>query len=39
MMKLSGKPEEVAALARRLADRFPSSPWTAKARKLVEGAL
>jgi FimV-like protein len=38
MMKLSGKPEEVAALARRLADRFPSSPWTAKARKLVEGA-
>ncbi len=38
MMKLSGKPEDVAALARRLADRFPSSPWTAKARKLVEGA-
>jgi FimV-like protein len=38
MATLAGKPEDVAALARRLADRFPASPWTAKARKLVEGA-
>jgi FimV-like protein len=37
MMKLAAKPDEVAALARRLSDRFPSSPWTAKARKLMEG--
>ena len=38
MMKLAGKPEEVTALVRRLDDRFPSSPWTAKARKLQEAA-
>jgi cellulose synthase operon protein C len=37
MMKLAGKPDEVAALAKRLADRFPSSPWTAKARSLTGG--
>lgn len=38
MMKLAGKPAEVAALVKRLADRFPSSPWAAKARSLLEGA-
>jgi FimV-like protein len=38
MMKLAGKPSEVAALAKRLAERFPASPWTAKARALVEAA-
>jgi len=37
MMKLAGKPEEVAALAKRLSDKFPASPWTVKARKLLEG--
>ncbi len=37
MMKLAGKPGEVAALVKRLSDRFPASPWTAKARLLTGG--
>ena len=37
MMRLAGRRDEVAALAKRLSDRFPTSPWTAKARALLEG--
>lgn len=36
MMKLAGRQDDVQALAKRLADNFPASPWTAKARKLME---
>jgi hypothetical protein len=36
MMKLSGRPEEVAALVKRLTERFPTSPWAARARTLLE---
>lgn len=36
MMKLAGKPEEVAALVQRLTEKFPASPWTARARSLRE---
>jgi TolA-binding protein len=35
MMRLAGRPEDVRELARRLEDKFPSSPWTARGRKLA----
>lgn len=38
MMQLSKKPEEVAALVKRLEAGFPSSDWTVKARLLEGGA-
>ncbi|MGO9410372.1 MAG: tetratricopeptide repeat protein [Spirochaetia bacterium] len=36
MMKLGERPDQVQALVKRMTDSFPSSPWTAKARKLQE---
>ena len=38
MMKLAQRQDQVQALVKRLADNFPSSPWTVKARKLLEQA-
>ncbi len=38
MMKLAGKKDDVQALVKRLSSSFPSSPWTAKAVKLLEAA-
>jgi tetratricopeptide (TPR) repeat protein len=35
MMRLAGRPEDVRELVRRLEERFPASPWTARARKLA----
>ncbi|MGA2614003.1 MAG: tetratricopeptide repeat protein [Spirochaetia bacterium] len=36
MMKLGERPDQVQALAKKLTDSFPSSPWAAKVRKLLE---
>jgi hypothetical protein len=36
MMKLGQRPDQVQALVTKIADSFPSSPWTAKAQKLLE---
>jgi TolA-binding protein len=36
MMKLAKRQDEVQAIVKRLTDNFPSSPWTAKARGLME---
>jgi TolA-binding protein len=38
MMKLAQRQDQVQALVKRLGDNFPSSPWTAKAQKLMEPA-
>ncbi|MCX7029797.1 MAG: tetratricopeptide repeat protein [Spirochaetes bacterium] len=35
MMRLAERPEDVRELVRRLEEKFPASPWTARARKLV----
>jgi TolA-binding protein len=35
MMRLAGRPEDVRELVRRLEQKFPASPWTARARKLA----
>lgn len=35
MMRLAERPEDVRELVRRLEERFPASPWTARARKLA----
>jgi TolA-binding protein len=36
MMKLGQRPDQVQSLVKKLTDSFPASPWTAKARKLLE---
>jgi len=36
MMKLAQRQDQVQGLVKRLGDNFPSSPWTAKAQKLME---
>jgi TolA-binding protein len=36
MMSTAKRPDDVRALVKRLTDNYPSSPWTAKARVLVE---
>jgi len=36
MMKLGGRADQVQALVKKMTDSFPSSPWTDKARKLLE---
>jgi cellulose synthase operon protein C len=36
MMKLAGRQEEAKALVKRLQDNFPSSPWSARGRALLE---
>jgi TolA-binding protein len=36
MMKLGGRPDEVQTLVKKMTDSYPSSPWTEKARKLLE---
>jgi len=36
MMKLGERPDQVQALVKKMTDSFPSSPWTVKARKLLE---
>jgi TolA-binding protein len=36
MMKLGARPDQVQSLVKKLTDTFPASPWTAKARKLLE---
>ena len=38
MMQLANRPDDVAALAARLSDAFPSSEWTLRARHLVEAS-
>ena len=36
MMKLGERPDQVQALVTKMTSSFPSSPWTTKARKLLE---
>ena len=36
MMKLGQRADEVQTLVKKMTDSFPSSPWTAKAQKLLE---
>jgi TolA-binding protein len=36
MMKLGERLDEVQTLVKKMTDDFPSSPWTARARKLLE---
>jgi len=36
MMKLGDRPDQVQTLVKKMTDSYPSSPWTAKARKLLE---
>jgi TolA-binding protein len=38
MMKMAGRPDEVKALVKRLQDSFPSSPWSAKGKSLLEAS-
>ena len=38
MMQLAKRPDDVAALVKRLETAFPASDWTAKARLLPGGA-
>jgi TolA-binding protein len=38
MMQLAKRPDDVAALVKRLSDTFPGSDWTARARLLAGGA-
>jgi TolA-binding protein len=37
MMSLAGRRADVRELVGRLEQHFPGSPWTAEARKLMEG--
>ncbi|HVP19370.1 MAG TPA: tetratricopeptide repeat protein [Spirochaetia bacterium] len=38
MMKLGERPDQVDALVKKMTDAYPSSPWTARARRLQEAA-
>jgi hypothetical protein len=38
MMQLAKRPDDVAALVKRLETAFPASAWTVKARLLQGGA-
>jgi hypothetical protein len=38
MMAIARRPDDLAALVKRLSDNFSSSPWTAKARALQESS-